>query len=137
MCIRDSTHTMLRIVVDGEEIVIPAGIGIDASAGQITAVHTHEPTGALHVESPHRNDVYTVGQFLTLWGVGDDDEALCSTFATAPCTVTYAVVPPTDADRAAFERLGPMPDEPPVDADGRDTELAQGAVIEIQITSSS
>ena len=131
------THTLLKIFVDGEQIVIPAGIGIDERAGQIAAVHTHEDTGALHVESPHRNDVYTVGQFLQLWDVADTEDELCDSLADGPCSVTVEVVAPTASDKSGFERLGPMPDEPPIEAAGLDTELAQGAVIEIRLDTAS
>jgi hypothetical protein len=127
------THTLLHVVVDGDEVVVPSGIGIDSR--RIAAVHTHEPFGVLHVESPHRNDVYTLGQFLTLWDVGDDDDALCETFVEGPCTVEIEVVAPSDRDLEEFESFGPMPDEPPIDSLGLDTELAQGAVIELRITS--
>lgn len=128
------THTLLRILVDGDEIVIPAGIGIDARAGQIAAVHTHESTGVLHVESPHRNDVYTVGQFLTLWGAGQDEDALCEALAEGPCTVAVDVVAPSAADERAFDSYGAMPATPPIAPAGLDTELAQGAVIQIDLT---
>ena len=128
------THTLLHVVVDGDEVTVPAGIGIDERSGQIASVHTHEGSGVLHVESPKRNDVYTIGQFLTLWGVGDDDAELCTVLADGPCDVTYDVVAPSASDEVDFETFGPMPTEPPVEADGRDTELAQGAVIEVRLT---
>jgi hypothetical protein len=127
------THTLVHLTLDGDELTIPAGIGIDARAGQIAAVHTHEDTGVLHVESPHRNDVYTLGQFLTLWGVGDDEEGLCATFAGGPCQVTIDVVVPSSADEITFDDFGEMPTTPPTAPAGLDTELAQGAVIRIDL----
>jgi hypothetical protein len=130
------THTMLRMTLDGEDLVVPPGIGIAAREGQIAAVHTHDDSGVLHVESPHRNDVYTIGQFLTLWGVGDTEEELCATFADGPCTVTVGVVAPTRADETAFEDYGEMPTSPPIEAAGLATELAQGAVLGIDLTTS-
>lgn len=125
------THSLVVIDVDGEEGEVPAEIGIEGR--QIAALHTHDSSGVVHVESEVEGDVYTLGQFLTLAGL-PDDEALCDAYVAGLCSVQIRVLTPTDAHRDAFRRMGPMPDDPPVEANGRDTELAQGAVIEIRIT---
>jgi hypothetical protein len=84
-------HAHLDVFVDGEPIVVPAGIGIniddpevqrfkapDGSSDYggikrcrkacISPLHTHDGTGILHTESatPEPN---TLGQFFTEWGV--------------------------------------------------------------------
>jgi hypothetical protein len=84
-------HAHLDVFVDGEPILVPAGIGINlddpevrrfeeadgsVSYGGITRcrkpcispLHTHDETGILHTESatPEPN---TLGQFSTEWGV--------------------------------------------------------------------
>ena len=129
------THSMLHLIVDGEPVRIPANVGIDAGRGKIAALHTHEPYGVLHVESPTRGDTYTLGQFLELWGKGGDQDAVCAAFVDGPCTMTVEVVAPTAEDEIEFDGFGPMPTEPEIDAFGLDTELAQGAVIVVTITS--
>jgi hypothetical protein len=84
-------HAHLDVFVDGEPIVVPAGIGIeiddpdvrrfkelDGAVGYggitrcrepcISPLHTHDATGIIHTESksPKPN---TLGQFFTEWGV--------------------------------------------------------------------
>lgn len=132
------THTLLKVVfvgADGEEqdVAVEAGIGIDERGGRITAVHTHSDDGVLHVESPRENDVYTIGQFLTLWTGETDPAAMCEALAGEPCTLTATVVAPTSADRRIFQTYGKLPDDPPAEDQGLDTELAQGLVIEIRL----
>lgn len=129
-------HALVVVTVDGEPAQVPASIGIDPTTRQIAVVHTHDTTGIVHIESPHAEDTYTLGQFLTLAGFADD-AALCDAYARRPCRVDIQVTAPTAADRNAFKGHGPMPDTPPVQADGRDTVLAQGAVIQIRLTTAT
>lgn len=75
------THTQLQIIIDGKPFTIPAEIGIDEAAHRITAVHTHDPSGTLHVESPKKSDHYTLGQFFTLWGMGDSKSQVCASLS--------------------------------------------------------
>ena len=60
-------HAHLDVVVDGQPVQVPAQIGI---AGQtaISSMHTHDPTGIIHIESP-TNATFTLGQFFTEWQV--------------------------------------------------------------------
>ncbi len=127
------THTLVVITVDGRDTKVPALIGIDNANEQIAAVHTHDMTGIVHVESPTVGDTYTIGQFLILAGAADDP-ALCDAFASSPCQVEIVVAAPTAAQHEVFKNYGTMPDQPPVTADGRNTRLAPGAVIEIRLT---
>jgi hypothetical protein len=60
-------HQHLDLYVDGEKVVVPAGIGIDPAVGY-APLHTHDPSGVVHVESPTVRD-YTLGQFFAVWGV--------------------------------------------------------------------
>ena len=131
------THTLLRVVVDGEQRTIPAGVGIDSRAGLLAAVHTHEDRGVIHVESPTAGDHYTVGQFLTLWGMGTDEATLCQQLAGRTCTVTVSVLDPTASDHEIFAQFGPMPDPATTPARGLDTELDPGAVIEVDLRSTT
>jgi hypothetical protein len=82
-------HTQLIVDVNGQAIEVPAGIGIDTDANRIAALHTHDATGLIHVESPEKHAKYTLGQFLTVWGMPADAAGQCVFFnAKPPCTVT-------------------------------------------------
>lgn len=64
-------HAHLDIVVDGSPVAVPAGIGFVIRDGQptgITALHTHDATGVIHIES-QKEQTFTLGQFFTEWGV--------------------------------------------------------------------
>ena len=83
------THTTLRVIVDGKEKQVPADIGIDLASGKIAALHTHDTSGLVHLESAKENDSYTLEQFLTVWGMPKDAAGRCAFFgATSPCTLT-------------------------------------------------
>ena len=64
-------HAHLDIVADGAKVTVPAGIGFVIKNGReagITVIHTHDPSGVIHIESA--TDVpYTLGQLFTEWGV--------------------------------------------------------------------
>ena len=84
-------HAHLDVFLDGNQIVVPGGIGIDTTdpmvhsgvAGGfpsyggisvpcakpcISPLHTHDATGVLHTESATRKE-NTLGQFFTEWDV--------------------------------------------------------------------
>ena len=61
-------HQHLDLFADGRRVTVPANIGIDASGGFLAALHTHDTTGIIHVESPVQAS-YTLGQFFGVWGV--------------------------------------------------------------------
>jgi len=87
------THVHLDVYVDGTEVPIPAGIGIDTTSKGVTEsptpdgtgkdyqvqvcdkpclseLHTHDPDGILHSESKvPDNKPAKLGQFFTEWGV--------------------------------------------------------------------
>jgi hypothetical protein len=44
-------HAMLHIYVNGLLSPIPADIGIEASKGRETSLHTHDSTGIIHMET--------------------------------------------------------------------------------------
>jgi hypothetical protein len=59
-------HQHLDVYVDGKKVAVPAGVGIGTSS--LAFLHTHDPSGIIHVESPSEYD-YTLGQFFGVWGV--------------------------------------------------------------------
>jgi hypothetical protein len=60
-------HQHLDLYVDGRKVTVPAGIGIDPAVGY-APLHTHDPSGVIHVESPTAR-TYTLGEFFAVWGV--------------------------------------------------------------------
>jgi hypothetical protein len=61
-------HPILQIRINGENIPVPANIGIDPGVTFLSALHTHDETGTLHVESAEVRD-FTLGEFFDVWGV--------------------------------------------------------------------
>jgi hypothetical protein len=66
-------HAHLEIFVDGEQVPIPADIGIDAAAQVLSPLHTHpvaasNPEGTIHMEADQEYE-FTLGQFMNVWGV--------------------------------------------------------------------
>ena len=98
-------HSHLDVFIDGEPILVPAGIGINvedpevkyfADAGSyggiekcdqpcISPLHTHDASGILHTESADPEPL-TLGQFFTEWGV-----ELSDTCVGKDCTKPIAV----------------------------------------------
>jgi len=62
-------HPQLRIIIDGQEVPIPANIGVDPTTGAMSAVHTHQTDGTIHIEADNAGETFTLGQLFTQWGV--------------------------------------------------------------------
>lgn len=62
-------HPRLRIRVNGTEVPVPPNIGVDPATGAMSAVHTHEGDGTIHIEADTVGEVFTLGQLFTQWGV--------------------------------------------------------------------
>lgn len=69
-------HAHLSIFIEGQNIDIPADIGVD-STGVIDFVHTHDPDGLLHIHPTTAGDVptefQTVGDFFDIWRTNAGD----------------------------------------------------------------
>ena len=81
-------HSHLDVFIDGEEVLVPAGIGINTEDPEvrtfenplayggielcsqpcISPLHTHDESGILHTESSDAG-AHTLGQFFDEWGV--------------------------------------------------------------------
>jgi hypothetical protein len=61
-------HAHLDIYVRGRHIAVPALVGIDVVDQFLTVLHTHDPTGVIHIESASPNP-YSLGKFFGVWGV--------------------------------------------------------------------
>lgn len=62
------THQHLSVSVDGKPVAVPANIGVDVQQGGMSALHTHDTSGIVHVEST-KVQPFTLGQLFTEWGV--------------------------------------------------------------------
>ncbi len=60
-------HQHLDLFVKGKNVTLPAGVGIYDSA-YLTELHTHQPDGIIHVESPVQRK-FVLGQIFGEWGV--------------------------------------------------------------------
>jgi hypothetical protein len=61
-------HPLLSVIVDGQKVPVPANIGIEPSGQTMAALHTHDDSGTIHVESPVVRS-YKLGEFFDVWGV--------------------------------------------------------------------
>jgi hypothetical protein len=59
-------HVPLYVYVDGEQVTVPANLGL--SQAGVSPLHTHDELGTVHVESAVAVD-FTLGQFFDVWGV--------------------------------------------------------------------
>ena len=117
-------HAHLDVFVDGEAILVPAGIGINiedpevgrfdepdgsvsygdielCSAACISPLHTHFETGIIHTES-ERPEPNTLGQFFTEWGVALDDSCV-GEYCNADSIAIYVNGEPFSGDPRAIE----------------------------------
>jgi hypothetical protein len=62
-------HPHLRIIMNGRDVPVPANIGVDPATGAMSAVHTHETDGTIHIEADRAGEVFTLGHLFVPWGV--------------------------------------------------------------------
>lgn len=58
-------HPELTVLVNGKEVPVPENLGVTATG--MTALHTHNEKGIIHVEAPVIMD-FTLGDFFAVWG---------------------------------------------------------------------
>ncbi|MBI4361312.1 hypothetical protein HY572_06090 [Candidatus Micrarchaeota archaeon] len=87
-------HSQLEIFVDGKPVPIPVNIGIGV---RHEPLHTHEPDGVIHVESPDTRD-YTLGNFFAVWGTRLD----------AKCVGQYCGRVEMTVDGSASDQFGEL-----------------------------
>jgi hypothetical protein len=61
-------HAHLDIFVNGKHVTVPALVGINAGAGWLTELHTHDTRGVIHIEA-QKARTFTLGQFFSEWAV--------------------------------------------------------------------
>lgn len=62
-------HDHLDVIVNGQNIPVPANLGIDGRERIVAELHTHDTDGIIHVESNDPNYKFTLGQLMTLWNI--------------------------------------------------------------------
>jgi hypothetical protein len=139
-------HSHLDVFIDGVEVAVPAGIGINTEDPEvrqsteadgtvsyggiemcdqpcISPLHTHDETGILHTESSDPQP-HNLGQFFVEWGV-ELSETCVADLCEEPIAV-YVDGAPYEGDPAAIELtdrkvivivIGTPPDEIPSTAD--------------------
>lgn len=60
-------HPYLRIMINAQDVPIPADVGIRNSGACFEPMHTHDASGIIHIESPSTNTQYTLKQFFQIW----------------------------------------------------------------------
>ncbi|CPT96399.1 Uncharacterised protein [Mycobacteroides abscessus subsp. abscessus] len=59
-------HAHLDVLIDGQPVPVPANIGVDTRRGTMTALHTHDTSGLIHIESPVARP-FSLGELFTEW----------------------------------------------------------------------
>lgn len=62
-------HPQLQIIINGNQVPVPPNIGVDTATGAMSAIHTHELDGTIHIEADSVGEVFTLGQLFIQWGV--------------------------------------------------------------------
>jgi hypothetical protein len=83
----------LSVTVDGAQVQIPAGIGVDRIRAEQAAVHTHTTDGLVYVEAKTTAERPTLAQFFTLWGVRYDAKCLGDACKSVTVTVNGKPAP--------------------------------------------
>jgi hypothetical protein len=69
-------HAHLDVIVNGESVPVPAELGVDGATGDMAYLHTHDPSGLVHVEAGTKGQPFSLGQLFTLWNVRLDEAQL-------------------------------------------------------------
>jgi hypothetical protein len=74
-------HDLLQIFVHGDNIQVPADIGINSTGG--ASMHTHDTSGIMHLETdnPYK---FTLGQFFDVWGLRFDNSCIGGYCSSGP-----------------------------------------------------
>jgi hypothetical protein len=110
-------HAHLDIIINGQPVTVPANIGIAGTTG-ISSLHTHDPTGIIHIESPTQA-TFTLGQFFTEWKIRLSGTCLNDVCATSANTWRFYVNgqpytgDPTALPLAAHQEIAAVYGAPP------------------------
>lgn len=85
-------HAHLDVIVDGTPVTVPGSIGVDEGAQQISPLHTHDASGAIHVEAPTVGTPYYLGQLFAEWDVALSEHMIGGLHADGSATTLTAYV---------------------------------------------
>jgi hypothetical protein len=88
----DHFHAHLDVLVNGSPVQVPADIGIDEANKLISSLHTHDPSGVIHIEAPVAGSAYYLGQLFTEWNVALSSDTLGGLKADGTATTLTAYV---------------------------------------------
>lgn len=120
-------HALLSVYVDGEQVPVPANIGIDQQARYLSPLHTHTPDGVIHFEADDPAP-FTLAQVFKVWGVAFAPDRLGGLTNQGAKTVQVYVdgrrienplgyeLKDQDNVVVAYGEEGSFPTEPPDDA---------------------
>lgn len=120
-------HALLSVYVEGEQVPVPANIGIDTRSGYHSPLHTHTPDGVIHFEADEPSP-FLLQQVFSMWGVeftadrlgaytptGDNQIHVYVNGQPIDDPVTYELQQ-GDNIVVAYGEAGSFPTEPPDDA---------------------
>lgn len=81
------TFAKFFVFVDGQQVPVPSGIGLDSKAELMSSLHTHEDDGVVTVELREGEEQPTIADFFELWGVRFDERCLGDTCGTVEVLV--------------------------------------------------
>lgn len=115
-------HTHLDVFVDGREVEVPGSLGLTRSA--TASLHTHSPSGILHIESADQSAQYTLADLFTLWGVRFTGGCVGSYCAPDTPIIVHVDGQPwpgslEEVRLASFEQLTLVIGEPPTSVPAR------------------
>lgn len=87
MGVAEHYHPRLTLRINGEPVPVAPNIGVDSSTGAMSAVHTHEADGTIHIEADAVGERFTLGQLFTQWGVKLSETQIGGVRAAAGKTV--------------------------------------------------
>jgi hypothetical protein len=70
-------HSLLRVYVNGDQVTVPAEIGLDAQDQVFSPLHTHDTSGIIHMEADQKFP-FTLGEFFAVWGVKFSNDGIGS-----------------------------------------------------------
>jgi hypothetical protein len=104
-------HPRLTIIINGQQQVIPADIGIPLDSNGNPAgyypIHTHDASGTIHVESPVAGHTFFLHDFFDVWGMPFDQTHILDFHTPASNPITMTVAPVIGVDAKGNPQYGP------------------------------
>lgn len=61
-------HARMNVYVDGKQTPVPENVGLSTTPRVMSALHTHDPGGIIHIEADAPREV-KLSEFFAIWGV--------------------------------------------------------------------